>query len=44
MSMILDLGDGRRRLVSKGASEMVLAACNAYHSKSGKKKGEGGGI
>lgn len=32
--MVLELEGGRRRLVSKGASEMVLAACNTYHSKS----------
>ena len=35
MSMVLDLDGIRKRLVSKGASEMVLAACNMYHSKSG---------
>ena len=34
MSMVLELQDGKRRLVSKGASEMILAACNSYHSKS----------
>jgi Ca2+ transporting ATPase len=33
MSMVLELEGGRRRLVCKGASEMVLAACNTYHSK-----------
>jgi Ca2+ transporting ATPase len=31
--MILELEGGKRRLVNKGASEMVLAACNSYHSK-----------
>ena len=35
MSMVLELPGGRRRLVSKGASEMILAACNTYHSKQG---------
>lgn len=34
MSMVLELEGGKRRLVSKGASEMVLAACSSYHSKS----------
>ena len=34
MSMVIDIG-GSKRLVSKGASEMILAACNMYHSKSG---------
>jgi len=33
MSMVLELEGGKRRLVCKGASEMVLAACNSYHSK-----------
>ena len=33
--MVLELDDGSRRLVCKGASEMVLAACNSYHSKNG---------
>jgi Ca2+ transporting ATPase len=33
--MVLELPGGRRRLVSKGASEMILAACNMYHSKEG---------
>ncbi|CAD8078964.1 unnamed protein product [Paramecium primaurelia] len=33
MSMVLELDGGRRRLVCKGASEMVLAACSQYHSK-----------
>jgi magnesium-transporting ATPase (P-type) len=37
MSMVIELEGGRKRLVSKGASEMVLAACNKYHSKSGNK-------
>lgn len=35
MSMVLELNEGKRRLVCKGASEMVLAACSSYHSKSG---------
>lgn len=35
MSMVLELDGGRRRLVSKGASEMILAACNSYHMKTG---------
>ena len=35
MSMVINLDGERKRLVSKGASEMVLAACNMYHSKSG---------
>jgi Ca2+ transporting ATPase len=35
MSMVLELEGGKRRLVNKGASEMVLAACTSYHSKSG---------
>jgi Ca2+ transporting ATPase len=33
MSMVLELDEGKRRLVCKGASEMVLAACSSYHSK-----------
>ena len=33
MSMVLELEEGKRRLVCKGASEMVLAACSHYHSK-----------
>lgn len=35
MSMLIEVDRGQKRLVSKGASEMVLAACNTYHSKSG---------
>lgn len=33
MSIVLELEGGRRRLVCKGASELVLAACTSYHSK-----------
>lgn len=34
MSVVIELEDGKSRLVSKGASEIVLAACNTYLSKS----------
>ena len=32
MSKILELENGRRRLIIKGASEIVLESCNQYHS------------
>ena len=35
MSTIIELEGGQRRLVCKGASELVLQACYDYHSKSG---------
>jgi len=33
--MVLELEGGKRRLVIKGASEIVLGACNSYLSKAG---------
>lgn len=33
MSVVIEMDNGKRRLVTKGASEMVLAACNTYLSK-----------
>jgi hypothetical protein len=33
MSMIINVGGGQKRLLVKGASEMVLKSCNQFHNK-----------
>ena len=36
MGVIIELDNGKKRLLEKGASEMVLEACNYFHSFDGR--------
>lgn len=34
---IIDLGEGKVRMLSKGASELLLATCSSYLSETGER-------